>query len=449
LTSSHDTRPDARADAPGTHDDPVCVRERPLRILYLIDSLGAGGAQRQLVTLVTALDRTAISPEVAVYHPIDHFRPDLERTRTPIHVLGTRGARDPLVLARLARLVSRGEYDIVHSFLKTPGVLARLAVGGRKGRAVGRREGRAGVGRTKPVVVVSERSTNIASFPFRLYLERRLALRADAMIANGRSVAQSVEDAVPAWRGRISVVPNGIEWSEPDSDLRDRAERFRRLHLGPAADTLLGVVGRIEKAKNPLLLVDALARLPKELLKRTRIVWVGPWNDRRLVESVGNLVRQRHLEKNFELLSRTSEVRSVYLALDGFVLPSEREGFPNVVLEALADGLPVVATDVGDTGMLVETGRNGWLVRSQDPGALSRAIRELIEASPERRRELGRAGTSVREEHSAARLAERTIAVYRGVLRRGRGDSENASGGASTGDSETPPGGASTEESAR
>jgi len=98
------------------------------------------------------------------------------------------------------------------------------------------------------------------------------------------------------------------------------------------------------------------------------------------------------------------------------VLSSEREGFPNVVLEALAEGVPVVATDVGDTGVLVETGRNGWLVRSEDPGALARGIRELLEASPERRRELGLAGTSVREEFSAARLAERSLAVYRSIL---------------------------------
>ena len=87
---------------------------RPIRILYVIDSLGSGGAQRQLVTLINGLDRSKVVPEVAVYHPHAHFRPELERTGTTVHQLGTRGGWDPGVVVRLAALLRRGRFDIVH-----------------------------------------------------------------------------------------------------------------------------------------------------------------------------------------------------------------------------------------------------------------------------------------------------------------------------------------------
>ena len=82
-----------------------------MRVLYLIDGLGAGGAQRQLVTLVGGLDRGMVDPEVALYHPRHHFVPELERASVPVHQLGLSGGRDPRVLARLRRLILKGDFE--------------------------------------------------------------------------------------------------------------------------------------------------------------------------------------------------------------------------------------------------------------------------------------------------------------------------------------------------
>jgi len=372
----------------------------PLRVLYLIDSLGSGGAQRQLVTLIKALNRKHVDAEMAIYHPLFHFRPDVESVGMPLHILGTRGARDPLVLLRLMRLVRRGGFDIVHSYLRTPGVLARVATSFRR----------------RPVTIVSERNVDIGLSRRNLLVERALANSGDAMIANAEAIRQIVVKHIPEWRDRIHVVPNGIDWSEPTpQDLRD-ASRFRESMLG-GRDLLLGTIARVEIQKNPHLLLDAIELLPAEVRDRVRFIWVGAWTDRTLVGTVRERLNAGELRGCLQLLKPTDRIRSVYLALDGLVLSSSWEGCPNAVLEGLAHGRPVISTDVGDVAEIVQPGESGWIVPPEDAKSLSAAIAELVSLPASRRAEMGKAGSAfVLDSYSVERLAERTLSVYRRVL---------------------------------
>jgi starch synthase (maltosyl-transferring) len=372
----------------------------PLRVLYLIDSLGSGGAQRQLVTLVKSLDRTLVTPEVAVYHPLYHFRPELDDAGVPVHLLKGSGGRDPRVFIGLARLLARGRYDIVHSYLKTPGTLARLAAPFSRGTRV----------------VVSERSVDLGHSRWRLMLERLLSGRAVAMIANAQAVAREVERLVPSWTGRIHVVPNGVDFRDPTDDERAAGRGFRARQVGDA-DHLLGVIGRVGYEKAPDLLVDALERLPEEILRKLRIVWIGLRIDTKLASSVELRLAGSVLAGRVVFLGETRDTRSVYLGVDGILLCSRWEGFPNVVLEALAHGTPVVATDVGDISEIVRPGESGWVVPPGDAKSLSAAIAELLSLPASRRAEMGKAGSAfVLDKYSAERLAERTLSVYRRVL---------------------------------
>ena len=372
----------------------------PRRVLYLIDSLGSGGAQRQLVTLIKALDREVVDAEMAIYHPLFHFRPDVESVGTPLHILGTRGARDPLVLLRLMRLVRQGGFDIVHSYLRTPGVLARVAT----------------LSRRRPATIVSERNVDIGLSRRNLLVERALASSGDAMIANAEAIRQTVVKHIPEWRDRIHVVPNGIDWSEPTpQDLRDASRLHESLLNG--RDLLIGTIARVEIQKNPHLLLDAMELLPAEVRDRVRFVWVGAWTDRDLLGTVRERLNAGDLKDCLVLLEPTDRIRSVYLALDGLVLSSSWEGCPNVVLEALAHGTPVVATDVGDVSEIVQPGESGWIVPPEDAKSLSAAIAELVSLPASRRAEMGKAGSAfVLDSYSVERLVERTLSVYRHVL---------------------------------
>ena len=372
----------------------------PLRVLYLIDSLGSGGAQRQLVTLVKSLDRQLVTPEVAVYHPLHHFRPELDDAGVPVHLLHGSGGRDPRVLIGLARLLARSRYDIVHSYLKTPGTLARLAAPFSPGSRV----------------VVSERSVDLGHSRGRLMLERLLSRRADAMIVNAHAIAGEVERLVPSWTGRMHVVPNGIDFRDPTDNERATGRGFRERHIGDA-DHLLGVIGRVGHEKAPDLLVDALERLPEAVLRKLRVVWVGLRIDTKLASLVESRLADSVLAGRMVFLGETRDTRSVYLGVDGILLCSRWEGFPNVVLEALAHGTPVVATDVGDVAEIVRPGESGWIVPPEDAKSLSAAIAELVSLPASRRAEMGKAGSAfVLDSYSVERLAERTLSVYRHVL---------------------------------
>lgn len=371
-----------------------------LRVLHLIDSLAPGGAQRQLVTLLAALDRSEVEASVAVYHRLDHFKPEVEASGAPIHELGGSGGRDPRVTIRLARLMAGGRYDVVHSWLRTPGVLARVAAMLSHG----------------PPVIVSERNVDLGRSARSVALERVLARRARFMIVNAEAIGRGVERFVPAWKGRIRVVHNGLRFIEPSERDLEHARSFRREHVAET-EMLLGVVGRIEAQKAPLLLLDALERLPRDIAARVKVVWVGKEIDAGLAGAVRARARSPRLEGRFELVPETREIRSVYIAMDGLVLASRWEGLPNVVLEALGNGRPAIATDVGDTSKLVSTGSTGWLVPPDDPEALARAIAEFVRSSPSRLREIGERGARlVRDEYSDTRLAEGTVAVYREAL---------------------------------
>jgi glycosyltransferase involved in cell wall biosynthesis len=372
----------------------------PLKVLYLIDSLSSGGAQRQLVALLSTFDRAIVSPEVAIYHPLYHFREDLDRLNVPLHMLGPASGRNPKVALNLIRLLRRGSFELIHSYLRTPGVLARVASFFSPGVRV----------------VVSERNEGLWRYPWRLALERALSGRADALIVNSHAMADEMLELVPAWKGRMYVVPNGIVWTDLTEEERKAAAAFRA-RFGDSADVLLLVIGRLSRQKAPDVLIEALSRLPAETLTRIRVVWVGSREDERLARLVESRVAAGHLSERVRFLPPTRDTRSMYVGADALVLPSRWEGLPNVVLEALAHGTPVIATDVGDTGRILRGAGAGWLVPPEDPDSMARAIGEFVSTTEERRAEMGKAGSeSVLRDYSASRLLERTLKVYEEVL---------------------------------
>jgi len=307
-----------------------------------------------------------------------------------------------MVLLWLSRLVARGGYDIVHSYLRTPGTLARLAVPSS----------------STTRVVVSERNVDLGHSRLRLSIERLLSKRADAMITNAEAIAREVTRLVSAWAGRVHVVPNGMDWTEPTEADRAAAGEFRQRHIG-GADRLIAAAGRIELQKAPDLLLDALERLPGDLLARLRVVWVGPRIDAGLAASVESRLSGSALSGRVGFVGETRDMRSVYLGSDAVVMCSRWEGLPNVVLEAMAHGRPVVATDVGDTATLVNGGPGKWLVPSNDPVALAAALGEFVATSSEELAVMGRAGSEfVLDNYSTSKLAERTMKVYQEVLER-------------------------------
>jgi len=236
------------------------------------------------------------------------------------------------------------------------------------------------------------------------------------MIVNADAIGREIERLVPSWTGRMYVVPNGIDFRNPTDDERSAGRDFRARYVGDA-DYLLGVIGRVGYEKAPDLLVDALERLPEAVLRKLRVVWVGMRLDSELAASVESRLAGSALAGRLVFLGETRDTRSVYLGVDGVLLCSRWEGLPNVVLEALAHGTPVIATDVGDTGKLLPDGSWGWLVPPEDARSFAEALTKLVATPRDELNAMGRRGAEfVLENYSTSRLVDRTMDVYRAVM---------------------------------
>jgi glycosyltransferase involved in cell wall biosynthesis len=250
-----------------------------------------------------------------------------------------------------------------------------------------------------------ENSFRAATRPLLRGADNRTARRCKALIAVSEDTRRAYERQ--GYPRRIEVIYNGVE-------LGGRARSGLRAELGiPDGAPLVGEIGRLCDVKGQKELIQALADVPT-----ARVVLVGAD-----VEQNGDF--RQELERTAERLGVRDRVvftgpredaRDVLAEVDVVALPSWTEGLPLVVLEAMAQRRPVVATPVGGTPEVVVDGETGVLVPPRDPGALAAALRRLLDDADLRRR-MGDAGYErVREHFSEETMARRVLAVYDKVL---------------------------------
>lgn len=297
----------------------------------------------------------------------------------------------------LARLLRAEDYDVVHAHGQKAGLLARLSA--RRHRIPSVYTPHAFVYRTQ---MRRPRWSGGLRFRVGLYMERALARHTAAIVAVSdveRSTAISDQIAAPE---RIAVVHPGvqIDGGEPPND---RLLRFRG--EGP----LLGFVAGLRDQKGLPTLLDALELLARQgEAVRFAIVGNGP-----LWDQVAARVSAPPLAEHTLLMPFEGGAETYLRCLDAFVLPSLWEGLPMAVLEAMAAGLPVVASAVDGTPEAVEDGVTGYLVPPEDPAAL--ADRLLTVASNEgHRHEMGEAGRRVAASRFGVdRMVDEIVSIYR------------------------------------
>jgi glycosyltransferase involved in cell wall biosynthesis len=348
-----------------------------IKILFLIRSLDAGGAERQLIELVKGLDKSRFEALVVTFYPGGALWQDLEQCNgVKLMTLGKGGRWNNFSFGRrLIKLVKSEKPDIIHGYLDVPNFYA-LAAGFL----------------THAKVIWGIRASNIdlshydwtARFVFGLNVF--LSCRVDRIIINsfaGRNYY--AENRYPI--NKMVVIPNGIDPRRffPSKE-SGRSLRFNwKLN---DEDILVGLVGRLDPMKDHHNFIQAASLLLKEK-DHLRFVCIGrgPSDYQSLLEEEAfNLGLKDHLI----WAGLQTEMSHVYNALDILVLSSSGEGFPNVVGEAMSSGIPCVVTDVGDSARVV--GDAGVVVMPQDSVQLAAGIKKILDLSPEKRHELGMYG---------------------------------------------------------
>jgi len=350
------------------------MAERSVKVAYVIDDLGRGGAQRQLSLLAPALASRARGAVVFCMSSITAPFSDVIRAGgVEVRAFERRSSMDLVRLALLRRGIRDKGADVVHSFLDASNAYAYAAA-----RSL------------RLPVVLSLRSDRLSLGGVRARVLRAMLRNAEAVVANSEAGHRTLVSQIGVDQARALLVRNCVD-----------ADSFR---AGARRGVpTVGYVGRLVPLKRVDRLVEAFSAVAAE----AELVIVGDGPERPRLEA---LVERKGLSSRVTFAGAVDDVGPWLDRFTCLVLPSEWEGLPNVLLEALAAGIPVVAPPVGDVPTIVQDGRTGVLVAEDAalPTAVTRALRDTdLQRSA---RDEGPA--FVRENFSVDRAADALLYCY-------------------------------------
>lgn len=389
---------------------------RPVRVVYMTPVFDPGGAERQMLTVATAL-RDLRQPDAY---------PSWPRFDVEFLVMSGHGALADEARSRGIRVTFLG-MGRPHGRAALPRAALDLAPAARRYLGVARHAdimdawlvpaytfaGMLQPVARVPILMAGRRNlldVHRTHSRFRERIAQSAMGRVDAVVANSQAAADAAianEGIEPA---RVHVIRNAVIPVPPSGAIR---EGLRERWGVTASDIVIGCVANYTPGKGHDLLLDVAARLTHSH-PSARFVLVG---DGPLRVHLAHEIERRGLEGHVILHTGERDARPVYQAFDVAVQASESEGFPNAVLEAAAAGLAIVATDVGGTREIVTDPGMGMLVPRKDWTALADAVNALL-ADPALRARLGRAAAARIHEFSPERLALETGALYLRLLGR-------------------------------
>ena len=340
---------------------------RPIRLLLVVDSLEVGGAERQVVDLAVALRSKGYVVSVACSVAGD-LSGALEEAGIPVRPLLRRLAKRRLSLAyawRLRRLLSEERFDLVHAHIYASVVAAAIAT----------------LGTGVPLVITEHTEASWQDWRAR-WVSRWVYRRVGRIIAVSTPIRRRLIERDGVHPDLIAIVPNAVvSASEEHADTSPPLPA--ELHERP----LVGVVARLQPEKGVANFVKAAARLAPQL-PEAHFVIAG---DGPLRQELAALAEDLDLGSRAHFLGFRSDASALMRSLDVLVVPSLTEGSPLVTLEAMAAGVPVVASAVGGIPDQIRHDKEGVLVPPGDTDALGDALLELLR-DPECARRLGEAG---------------------------------------------------------
>ncbi len=380
-----------------------------IRVVLVVDDLGYGGAERQVVELANNMDSNCFDVHVCSLSnnlPLSNALMDGEHR---LHVVKKYNRCDLTVVPRLARLLKKLNAHVVHGFLFSAEIVSRLA-----GRLTG----------TK-LIVGSERNANY-SIAARYMLAYKITQRCvDIVVANSNAGAESNARMFKRPLSEYRVVYNGVDTKRFHP--ANRVEIRKQLNV-PDSAPLVGVFANFKKQKNHAMAFRAF-KCVLDAFPDARLLLVGdlPTDSRGRLDAyhaqLQRLVDELGIRDRCVFTGHRDTTEQLYPACDITVLASYHEGTPNVLLESMACGVPVVASRVCDNAYVVKDGKVGYLVDVNDHTFMANRI-GLILGDSTRRREMGQnARQWVCDEFSTKRLAEKMADVYMELLHREGGRS--------------------------
>ena len=334
-----------------------------LRILNFITSFDVGGTEAQLAELLQHINRERFDVRLACIHNRGALCPDAIRSCGDVAVFPLKRFYDlnaPIQALKLRSLLLQQEIDILHTHDFYSGVLGSVAA-----RLAGVR------------ILASQRHLKLSNRRVHEWGTRLIHRFSDQVLVNSEAVRQAVLANGVASEQRVTLIHNGVRRAGSGHEDNRAAARARVLNeLGLREPVMLAAtIARLEVVKGHRFLVDAAAALRADYPSLHYVV-IGSGL---LADDITSQVSRLGLENRVHLLGERSDVLDILPGFDLSILPSLHEGFPNAVMESMAAGVPVIATEVGGVVELIYDKVTGYLVPPMDSAALAAGIAFAID----------------------------------------------------------------------
>ena len=361
------------------------MRKR-INILYLITSFDIGGAQRAIARTVKRLDKAKYNIIVSSLKEGDgRIISELQTTNARIVNLGMQFKYDIRVLYKLYSLLRKNRIDLIYAYLFHAIFLSRI------------------IGKLAeiPIILSSERNITDAENYLRLQLNRFTCRYSDKISTVSQAVYRDYKTVVGIPESKLITIYNGIE-----------VDRFIYSPFKEKTNNsyVIGCVGRLHPKNGYKYLIEAAHILrDRNLLYR----FIGDGEERTNLEQQ---VKDRSLQNRVEFCGYRSDIPDQLAMLNIYVQPSLYEGMPNSVLEAMASGLPIIATNVGGNSEVIIDNQTGFLVPSQNPNAIADKIAYIIE-HPDVAMQIGQnARAYVKKNFSVENMVRKTNELFETVI---------------------------------
>lgn len=375
----------------------MTTADRPLNVLYIIDYWASpGGTERHLAYLLESLDRKRFNCHVVIFHfePNELVSQARERGIEIVHLPVARyyTPRALFQALRLRRFIRERRIDVVQTFHYKADVYGAFVAW------------LAGVRH----IVSSKRDAADYKKPFHFFMHRLVAPLTPRYIAVSEAIANVIRARERVSAEKITVIHNGVDLGKhtvPDAI----AKRSAKARIGwDADDFVIGMSAWFRPEKDHQLLLDAFVEIGDSPRTRLLLIGGGP-----LLEHYRRWVQERGLADRIHIAGAVDDVRPYLAACDiACLVPRINEGFSNSILEKMATGLPVIATDVGGNKESVAQGVNGYVIQAGDRTALVRHLRELRTDVASRERMARAARERVEQLFSLQEMVRRHASLY-------------------------------------
>ncbi len=349
---------------------------------HLITSLNIGGTERYLLELCRA-QKAKYNCRVGFMKAEGPVADELRSEAVPVEYVGT--------AAGIYRFLRKHKPRVLHTHLYRANIVGRFV----------------GAAARVPIIISSQHSIGAWRSPRHSLLDRWSSSFADCIVTDSEAARRVLIDRERIDSNRIRVIHSSAV--KPDAMLSALSRDSARAKLGlGVADPVFGCVARLHPAKGVQHL-PALARTLARAMPAAKIVVAG---DGPLRSDLERRIRGGSLDSMIHLLGWRIDIPDILAALDVFFLPSVEESFPRTILEALAAGCPVVATDVGGVPGIITDGEHGLLVPSGNTEALAESMLRLYNNRDEAQR-LAKAGQArVRRHFTLEHMLTEMEALY-------------------------------------